>query len=447
MIFAVAEYREHFQQIQNSADPALNWLRAYREQQLAQFLAQGFPTRQQENWRYTDLSLLTRQSFALANANFSIDTQDIFSAYELKNTEHLRLVFINGYYQAALSQLTGLPIGVQLMPLSQALCICPQHILPYLKQEFPNEPLVNLNTAFMTDGLFLYLPNDCIIKQPIHLLFLSAAQQPMMQQIRNIVRVGDQAQVTLFEHHGSLTEINYWNNVVTQIHMSPGANLHYYKCQQESAAAIHSAQTNIHQQRDSQVFAWQGAFGAQLARENWQVNLAEQNAAVALHGWYGALEQQHLAQYIQVNHDAPDTTSSTFYKGLANDKATAVFNGRIVVQQTAQKTQAKLTNQNLLLAKTATINAKPELEIYADDVKCGHSATVGQLDEHALFYLQARGIDKMCAHQLLLQAFAENMLEPITSDAIKTFIGHLMQQKLCCSIGKERCTRNDEIES
>jgi Fe-S cluster assembly protein SufD len=436
MNIAIAEYRDYFQQLKNSAHPIFNGLPACREQQLAQFLAQGFPTRHQERWRYTDLSPLTRQSFALANPYVPNGIKNILSTYELKNTDYLRLVFVNGYYQAALSQLTALPRGTLLMPLAQALHVCPQHVLPYLQQEFRQQPLVNLNTAFMTDGLFLYLPAHCIIKQPVHLLFLSSAQQPMMQQMRNIVIIDKQAQATLFEHHASLTEINYWNNVVTQMDMAPGSHLNYYKCQQESAAAIHSAQINIQQQRDSQLFAWQGTFGAQLAREDWQIALAEPNAAAALQGWYGATEQQHLAHHIHVSHGAPNTTSSTFYKGLANDKATAVFNGKIVVEQIAQKTQAQLTNQNLLLAKTATINTKPELEIYADDVKCMHGATIGQLDEQALFYLQARGIDKKDAQRLLLQAFSENMLEFIKTDAVKTFMSYLMQQKLHSMRGK-----------
>jgi Fe-S cluster assembly protein SufD len=436
MSSAVAWYRDHFQQIQATLPSAeLPWLRNWRQQQLAQFLAQGFPTRRQENWRYTDLSLLEKQNFLLARNNEPFD-KNFLANFLLKNTEHLQLVFINGYYQPALSQLFALPDGALLMSLAQALELCPQQVLPYLKHDFLQQPLAHLNTAFMTDGLFLYLPQQCVIKQPIHVLFLSTTPHPNMQHIRNIIIGDEQSQATIFEHYASLTDTYYWNNIVTQIHAGAAANIHYYKCQQESAQAVHSAQVNVQQQRDSQVYAWQAALGAHLAREDWQINLAEQNAATALHGWYSATAKQHLAQYIQINHCAPHTISRAFYKGLANDQATAVFNGKIGVQQTAPKTQAKLTNQNLLLANTATINTKPELEIYADDVQCAHGATIGQLDEEALFYLRTRGLDKIYAQQILLQAFAENSLEFIKTEIIKNFMSDLMQQKLSRLIEK-----------
>jgi Fe-S cluster assembly protein SufD len=435
MISAIAWYRDHFQQVYPQLpNSELEELRNCRQHQFAQFLAQGFPTRRQENWRYTDLSLLTQQPFTLAEVQSEPQLGKLLAAHELNNPDYLQLVFINGYYQATLSSLATLPVGTLLMPISQALRVCPQHVLPYLQQDFAQQPLTHFNAAFMTDGLFLYLPPLSVIKQPIHVLYISTASQPMLQQIRNIVLVGEQAQLTLLEQHVGLTEVSYWNNVVTQMNMAPGSHCHYYKSQQETAA-IHTAQIHIHQQRDSQVLTWQGAFGAKLAREEWQVTLAEPNAAVALHGWYGASEQQHLAQHILINHVAPNTRSDAFYKGLAHNEGTAVFNGKIKVQQAAQKTQAKLTNKNLLLSNAATINTKPELEIYADDVKCAHGATVGQLDEQALFYLQARGIDKVAAKQLLIQAFAENMLEFISEDSIKAFFSHLMQQKLVVASG------------
>ena len=375
-----------------SADLAPKW-QAWRGKHFAEFIAQGFPTKQQENWKYTDLSLLANESFEL----------------DSKTTRSINAAI--------------LPAGVVLVSLAEALQEHADIITPYLDLIKNTNPLVSLNLAFLQNGLFLYVPKNTVIEQPIEISHcVSTMAENAMQHSFCLVVVDTAAQVSLLETYMGDNANKYFNNVVTAIFVRDAAKLNYFKCQNESKDTYHIANTQITQQANSEVKAFNFCFGGQLAREDLTVTLQGKGAKVELFGLYMPREKQHMDHHTAIIHDVAECNSYQLYKGILDDSAVGVFNGKILVQPQAQNTQAQQTNRNLLLSKTAQINTKPELEIYADQVQCQHGATVGQLDEDALFYLRSRGISAEHATRVLTYAFAEEVLELIPSKVVSDLL-------------------------
>jgi Fe-S cluster assembly protein SufD len=421
---SVQWYRDHWGASQSIlVGQHLTWLSELRQQQLAGFLAQGFPTVQDENWKYTDVSRFAKQSWVLPDCAQQQPSEPLIEQVKKLSlkTPHHRLVFIDGYFSTHLSCLQALPPGVILTNLAAA-CVENESLLrtSLTAEQSAKTAFFQLNSAFMTDGAFVYLPPNCTLKLPIHLLYLtgpasSHSESLCMMPVRNVIIVADNAQAVVYEDYQSSAGI-YFTNAVTQAFIENGSQLHFCKVQNESPQASHVAQLAFFQQQDSCLVAQSCSLGGDLAREDWHCSLQKPGAQASFHGFYLPTERQQLDHHLRIDHLMPGGTSEALYKGVVVGQSKAVFKGKILVQQDAQQTSARLYNQNLLLTRSAEVNTKPELEIYADDVQCQHGATVGQIDQEMLFYLRSRGIPLDKAYQLLVFAFMNEILEKIPAD-------------------------------
>jgi Fe-S cluster assembly protein SufD len=418
-------YLEHFEQLKPTLiGKDLPWLAAAREKSLSRFMARGFPNRHMEDWKYTDLTFLAKQTFAIASAHNT-------TSFDLNQRWHSTtcLVFIDGCFNPALSKITELPSNLIVCSLQAALLNHPEQIKPYLAQE-SSSALINLNTAFMMDGLFVQIPKNTELKSPIHLLFLSTGENTFSNN-RNIFIVEENAQAIFVEEHAALHNTPaILKNLTTQIDLKKNARLTYYKLQQENKDTVHLAHTDIKQAQDSQLQSYSISLGGMLARDNLNIQLNATGAACELNGFYALSEKQHIDHHTRIDHYFPHGTSTERYKGILKDHAKGVFNGKVIVHPDAQHTHSQQINKNLLLSSTAEMNTKPELEIYADDVQCTHGATVGQIEPDALFYLRSRGLSQDAAMNLLVHAFCEDVLQRLPDPDIAAYIHQAVGKKI-----------------
>lgn len=425
-------YLAHFQQHQSTClGHDLPWLVQARAENFAHFAEMGFPNRHQENWKYTDLSFLAKKTYRSAGRNTTITKADI-QLYQLQDTPIPQLVFINGYFDAALSTLDNLPPGITLQPLHTVLSENPEKIKSFLHAANPSV-LEHFNMAFFSDGVFLHVAKNTQVASPLHLLLCSTENtEDTLQAYKNIFILEQNTQLTLLEQHVSLSNIapSSIKNIHSRFHLQQGANLHYYKLQQENKNTLHLAETQIQQHQDSQLTSHSISLGGKLTRENLHVALNATGASCELNGFYALADAQHTDHHTRIDHFFPQGTSKECYKGILNDQAKGVFNGKVIVHPDAQKTNAQQVNKNILLSSTAEINTKPELEIYADDVQCTHGATVGEIDTDALFYLQSRGLDAAAARALLVHAFCDEVLERMAHPAIAPYIHTAAAEKI-----------------
>lgn len=416
-------------QAENSARHDVGFQR-WQQAELHAFIDQGFPTRQHENWKYTNVSGIAEQTFSLSTPLSVLE--DIHSLM-IPNTH--TIVFVNGHYAPQLSKTEDVPSGLVISTVKTALMNKSLTLLKVLKEY--QTPFSLLNSALMTDGLFLSVPAGVSVKRPIHLLYINtSSERASMNHPRHVIDVGENSHVTLFEDYYGDTDVPYFNNVVTQVDVAEQASVQYYKLQRESKDAFHIANTVITQHKSSTVSSYNLSVGACLGRDDLNIDLKESGASCQLLGLYYLNDQRHIDQHGRIDHRVPQCSSQQNYKGIVDGKSRAVFNGKVMVHAGAQQTSAHQSNKNLLLSKTAEINTKPELEIYADDVQCTHGATVGQLDEKALFYLRSRGIDDATAHHLLTCAFANEILDQLPASDIATALTTCVVGRLatpgCC---------------
>ncbi|PMR71387.1 Fe-S cluster assembly protein SufD [Halomonas heilongjiangensis] len=398
--------------------PEPTWIAARRQAGAARFEAMGFPHRRVEQWKYTDVRAIARGDFALAaDGEFS---QASAAALTLPIEAH-RLTFVDGVYSAALSHLDDLPAGVRLLSLSQALAENHEAVGGPLGRltgvEF--SPFSALNTAFMEEGAVLRLAPGTVVEKPIILQFLSRANAaPVMSHPRILIEAGGRSQATVIEHHvGEVAAANF-TNLVEEIMLDRGAILTHYKLQEAPLGDLHVASIQVEQARDSRFTSFNLNLGGGLVRTDLVADLNGQGAETHFNGLFYGQGRQHVDNHTLVNHNAPLTRSSENYKGILDDRAHGVFNGKVIVKRDSQKIEAYQNNANLLLSDRAEIDTKPELEIYADDVKCSHGATTGQLDEEAIYALRTRGIDEQTARGLLTLAFAGEVMEQVDLDAV-----------------------------
>ncbi|GGW68163.1 Fe-S cluster assembly protein SufD [Vreelandella hamiltonii] len=400
---------------QRGAEPS--WMAARRQAGAARFEAMGFPTRRDEEWKYTDVRAIAQGNFALAdNAEFS----QAQAAALMLPLEAYRLTFVDGVFSAALSDLEGLPSSVQVMPLSKALSDNHEAVGGPLGRltgvEF--SPFSALNTAFVEEGAVVRIAPGTVVEKPILLQFLSRAGAPVMSHPRVLVEAAGRSEATLIEHYVGEADAANFTNVVGELMLDRGAILNHYKLQEAPLGDLHIASIHVEQSRDSRYTSYNLNLGGALVRNDLICELDGQGAESNLYGLFFGQGRQHVDNHTKVNHNAPLTFSNENYKGILDDRAQGVFNGRVYVKRDSQKIEGFQSNQNLLLSDRAQINAKPELEIYADDVKCSHGTTTGQLDEEAVYALRTRGIDEATARGLLTLAFAGEVLEQVTLDAI-----------------------------
>jgi Fe-S cluster assembly protein SufD len=409
-------YLKTFREIESKlAETGPSWVHAIRRAGVDSFARLGFPTLHQEEWKNTSVAPITDLAFQLAEPGLAGSVQEI-DRLPVANLRCCRLAFINGRYCPELSTPERLPQGVKAGSLSVALnshlASLEEHLASYA--DYRTHPFVALNTAFLEDGAFIEIPKGVVLEKPIHLLFLTAADgQPTVCHPRNLILADRESQSAFIETYVGLTEGIYLTNAVTELVAGEGAVIDYAKVQQESDASFHYARVQVHQHRSSTVATHSLAFGGAVVREEVQTVLDGEGAEAVLHGLYVLAGRQHVDNHSTIDHAKPHCNSRELYKGVLEGKSEGVFNGKIIVRKDAQKTDSKQSNKNLLLSEEAVINTKPQLEIYADDVKCTHGATVGQIDPEAIFYLRSRGIALEEARHLLTFAFANDILEQI----------------------------------
>jgi Fe-S cluster assembly protein SufD len=398
------------------------WLQAQCSAAFEKFQQTGFPSTRQESWKYTDVRPLAAIKFITADACHKRIENERLDDIRISELDCHEMIFINGQFAESLSRLQGLPEGVIIENLTRSIQGTNKTLMEHLNRyaETDKHVFSVLNTAFLTDGALIFIPANTMIEKPINLLYISNQQdQPLVSHPRNMIILGHNAQATVIESYAGLDEAEYFTNTVTEILTSEGAILEHYKIQQESERSFHIGSTHVRQQGDSRYESHSISLGGALVRNDITTTLEAEGAEVVLNGLYMATGRQHIDNHTLVNHAKPHTRSEECYRGVLNGHARGVFNGKIIVHEDAQKTDASQSNANLLLSDNAEVDTKPELEIYANDVKCSHGATVGQLDENMLFYLRSRAVDEETARSLLTYAFADDVISRIKIPAIR----------------------------
>jgi Fe-S cluster assembly protein SufD len=418
---------------ENGAGHAPNWLRDIRAAAIEQFDTTGFPASRDEKWRFTSLKRLLEAQFSLSSEGDSQVTLADAEPYLLRVGAHQRLVFVNGRYSPELSSLSGLPDGVVVGNLgSDAIresAVVQQHLAQYAKPE--DNPFTALSTAFMTDGACVYVPDGIAVADPIQVVFLTApGEEPMVRHPRNLVVLERGASATVVEKFIGLAESEYWTNAVTECVLGEQAKLDVYRVQREGEAAHHTATTQSYQARDSKYRLTTVELGGALSRHDINSVLDGQGAESCLYGLTQLQGQQHVDHHTTIDHAQPNCNSWELFNGIFDEKSRGVFTGRIVVRPGAQQTDSKQTNNNLLLSETARADSQPQLEIYADDVKCTHGATLGPIDEKALFYFQSRGIEAEAARNLITYGFGVEILNQIGIQELRESLDEVVHARL-----------------
>ena len=424
-------YHEAFAAFEKTASGRdVPWLRKLRSGAFARFAEVGFPTSRDEDWRFTNVSPVSQGQFQLSG-----DGVDSVSAAQLKPFEFpgaLRLVFVNGHFAPGLSHTSAQP-GIQVASLASVLQENPSRVEPYLGRylDTRRDAFCALNTAFLADGALVRIPKSTVAEQAIHLLFLaSAGQPPTITHPRNLIVVEAGSEAAIIEDYVSLQDTPGLCNSATELIAEKGANVSHYLIEREHAGAFNFSTLRIQQARNANVASHSILIGGALVRNNVHPVLAGEGAECLINGLFIGRGTQHLDNYMLVEHASPHCSSRQFYNGILDGRAHGVFHGRIVVRKDAQKTDAKQTNRNLLLSDEAQIDTKPQLEIFADDVKCTHGATIGQIEEKALFYLRSRGLDEASARQLLLLAFASECLDRMKENGVRENIERLIHKHI-----------------
>lgn len=413
------QFNEQYKRL-SAAETQPDWLAAERASAMTQFLETGFPTRRDESWKYTSLFGLSQATFEFSDSVSSYLTKEDVQSYLLDPNCH-SLVFLDGQFSVELSSLNDLPKGVHVSALKKALKEENSTARAALLSDKPDDSLSALNLALFNDGAYIHVDKNTKVDKPIQLLFITQRSN-LAHNHRNLISLAEGASAQVIERYVSLCEDTYFNNVRTQIMTAEKSQLQYYKCIEEGKLGQHIADCKMQQASESQIDAFSFALSGALVRSDINQHLDAEKVQCHLHGLYVAKGKEHIDHHTKLYHAKPNCSSREIYKGIITDKARAVFNGIIEVAIDAQKTDADLQNNNLLLSKTAEVDTKPQLEIYADDVKCAHGATIGQLDENELFFLRARGISEPEARQLLLHAFANEIAARIEDATIRQAI-------------------------
>ena len=426
----VSAFGQHYASLEGALPGAdLPWMRRLREAGLSRFRADGLPTPKWENWKYTNLRDLEKVAYRPSRTEGGTARFDRVPAL-LANPDIPRMVFVDGNFRAELSDIADLPEGVTLLPLSDAVANRADLLEKRLAADDDGgRPLKALNTALMADGLVLQLPRGTVMDRPIEAVFVGGlSDAPVAYHPRLVLSLEDNADAALLETHVGLGDGCYLSNGVTQIRLGQGARLRHVKFQNESREAFHLAGLHIEQRRDSRYEGFGLSLGGRLSRNEAAVKILGSGAECRLGGSYLMRDNQHCDNTTVIEHKAPRTGCREVFKGVLDDKARAVFQGKIVVHRDAQQTDGHQLSKALLLSNRAEIDAKPELEIYADDVKCSHGATTGDLDGSALFYLRTRGIPEKVARGLLVESFLAEALEEVGDEAVRNVLsGHVKE--------------------
>lgn len=417
-----------------AAGNQLHWLRDLRARAFARFCEAGFPTIHTEDWRFTNISQIVNTKFQLARKLSESVSPDRISQYEIPESV-CRLVFVNGFFAPALSTIHDIPGGLHVSGLAAEIAknssTVENNLGRYL--DIQRDAFSALNTAFLEDGAFIHVRKGAVVERPIYLLFVTVGDHtPAINHPRNLIVAEAGSQIAVIEDYVSLDNSVGLCNSATELVVGENANISHYYIEREHEKALNVSTLRIQQARTSNVSSHSVLVGGALVRNNVHPCLAGDGAECLINGIFVGRGRQHLDNYMLVEHASPHCSSRQFYNGILDDHAHGVFHGRIIVHKDAQKTDAKQTNRNLLLSDNAQIDTKPQLEIFADDVKCTHGATIGQIEENALFYLRSRGISEASARQLLLLAFASECLDRMKEESVREYVeamihGHVAQ--------------------
>jgi Fe-S cluster assembly protein SufD len=398
---------------------APEWLSSLRAAGISLFEKAGFPTMKDEDWHFTSVAPIADSVFHAATDTPPLTPRDI-KRFTFEQPDWHTIVFVNGRYSADLTSFAGEMSGIRVGSLAEAIKSGkgrPERHLSKIATPSLNA-FTALNAAFITDGAFIEVPADTVVAKTIHLVFVSAGVDTVSHP-RNVIVAARHSRCSIVESYVSLDDSKYFTNAVTEIHLGEGARVDHYKLQREGSRAFHVGTVEARQEASSQLHSFSFATGAQLSRTNIYTTLDGVAAECTLNGLYLADGTQHVDHQTRIEHVQPNCPSREVYKGVLDGRSHGVFNGKVYVHPEAQKTDGKQSNNNLLLSPTARVDTKPQLEIFADDVRCTHGATVGRLDQNAMFYLNSRGIGADAARTLLTYAFAADVLEMIELEPLK----------------------------
>lgn len=401
-----------------------------RQEAFRQFEEMGFPTKRDEEWKYTNLRPILKQDYRIFHRNENaVDFKDV-KRYFLSDVDTYKLVFLDGVFSSWLSQTTH--DGFDICTFSSMLKKYPEVTSKYFNKAIPNDDsLAAINTAFAKEGAFIRIKKNKLVEKPVEIInFITHQDQEAFVQPRNLIIVEENAEVEIVERHQSLSDKDVLTNSVTEIFAERNARLRLYKIQNDRLNASMIDHTSVKQYHGSNVTIGTFTFGGNLVRNNLNFFLEEEHTESVLDGITIGSGKQHFDHHTVVEHKVPNCFSSELYKGVYDDQSHGVFNGKVMVHPDAQKTNAFQQNNNILLTDKSSIDTKPQLEIYADDVKCSHGCTIGQLDENALFYFRSRGIPVKEAKALLLQAFAADGLKNVKIPELRKRLNKIIASKL-----------------
>jgi Fe-S cluster assembly protein SufD len=405
------------------------WLTPLRSDAMTRFSALGFPTPALEDWHYTSLASIATVPYAVGGGVSATTVADL-TPYMI-NADWPTLVLLNGTYSPSLSSLDSLPAGVQVMDLTRAWREMPALVEQYLgKIAIGDHAMTSLNTGLMHAGVVVFVPKNVTTDVPVHVLHVSDAMAAGAASFPRTLIVAEAfSKATIIETFVGLADVAYFTNHVAEVVVGANATITHSKVQRESEQATHVSTTEVHQARDSHYMNFSMAMGARLSRTNVYTVLDGENCGATLNGLYLGKGSQHTDHQTRIEHAQPNCFSRELYKGVLDDSSHAVFNGKVYVHAIAQKTDGKQSNHTLLLSPDARIDTKPQLEIFADDVKCTHGATVGRMDEAGLFYMKSRGVPADTARKLLTYAFAADVLETIENETVKQALEQLTLER------------------
>jgi Fe-S cluster assembly protein SufD len=400
---------------------APRWLQELRDRAASRFATLGFPTVREEEWRFTNVTPIASTEFLAAPEGVTVAEADL-TRYHYAESGY-RIAIINGRFSPESSRLKGLPTGVRVMSLAAAVNERTDVVQRYFGQlaEFGERAFAALNTALAVDGAYVFIPDGVILDEPLQIAFVAAggAPGPVMVNARALIVAGDHSQARIVENYIGTVGQTYFTNAVTEVVAGENCVIDHYKVQHESEDAFHIASMHVHASRNANVSSHSFSLGGKMVRNDVIAVLDGEGAECTLNGLYLADGDRLVDNHTTIDHAKAHCPSHEIYKGILGGKARAVFNGKIIVRQDAQKTDAKQTNRALLLSDNASINTKPQLEIFADDVKCTHGAAIGQIDEDALFYLRARGLTYFEARDMLIHAFAGEIIDRVQIEPLK----------------------------
>lgn len=407
-----------------------------RNDAIKTFETQGFPSKKEEAWKYTSLNKILKEDYSIfPKQENALEYRDV-KKYFIHDIDTYKIVFIDGKYSSHLSSTTHEGMDVCLMSAALSKPKYRLIIENYFNKAATKDSFSSLNTAFSSEGAYIYIPKNKVVEKPIQIIHFSTGNESAtMLQPRNLIVVEENSHVQIIERHQSLTENPVLTNSVTEVFTKKRAIVDYYKIQNDHLSASLIDNTFIKQQRESIASVHTFSFGGNIIRNNLNFYQEGERIDSTLKGVTIIGAKQHVDHNTLVHHIEPNCESHQDYKGIFSDQSTGVFNGKVIVEKEAQKTNAFQANNNILISDKATINTKPQLEIFADDVKCSHGCTIGQLDESAMFYLRSRGIPEKEAKALLMYAFSNNVLSSVKIPELKQRITKIIANKLGVSIG------------